>query len=55
VTVACERSVWVDLLCGVCGLDDVLADGRMTVDGDIDAVRSALGVVDLDGFAVEGS
>ena len=55
VTVACERSVWVDLLCGVCGLDDVLADGRMTVDGDVDAVRSALGVVDLDGFAVEGS
>ncbi|MGA1587124.1 MAG: alkyl sulfatase dimerization domain-containing protein [Ilumatobacteraceae bacterium] len=55
VTVACERSVWVDLLCGVCGLDDVLADGRMTVDGDVDAVRSALGVVDLDGFALEGS
>jgi len=39
----------------VCGLDDVLADGRMTVDGDIDAVRSALGVVDLDGFALEAS
>ena len=49
-TIRCSPDVWADLLTNRAAASEVLADGRLTIDGDTAAGIDALGAFDVDGF-----
>ena len=50
-TLTTTRATWAEILTGRTTLRDAVGAGTATIDGDADAVLTALGAIDLPGFA----